>query len=150
MRPLLAFVLLCLSLFSLAARADEMMIVRSSQEFEEAMSTLQAAIKAHGYTLTRVQRVDVGLEAKGYKTDKYRVVFFGKPDEVKQIVAKHPELIPYLPLNIAIFAENNQTLLTTNHPAMLAEFFPDPDLAGYFKEWEKDVTAILDDVRQTQ
>lgn len=147
---ILPAILLCLSLLAPPALADELLMVRSGQDFEEAMSTLQAAIRNHGYTLTRVQRVDIGLEAKGYKTDKYRVVFFGKTEEISDISAKHPELIPYLPLNIAIFAENEQTLLTTSRPAMLAEFFPSADLAAVFKRWEKDVIAILDEVRETR
>jgi uncharacterized protein (DUF302 family) len=131
------------------AVADELLIVRSGQAFEEAMSTLQNAISAHGYKVARVQRVDVGLEAKGYKTDKYRVVFYGKPEEIAQLADKHPELIPYLPLNVAIFAEGNQTLLTVNRPTVLKTFFPNPELAPVFDRWEKDLVEILDEVRET-
>ena len=43
------------------------------------MAVLQHAIGTQGYTLSRVQRVDIGLTESGFKTDKYRVVFFGKP-----------------------------------------------------------------------
>ena len=132
------------------ARSDQLMIVRSSQDFEEAMSTLQAAIKNHGYQLTKVQRVDVGLEAKGYKTDKYRVVFYGKQDEMAQLARKHPEIIPYLPLNIAIFSEVNNTILTSLRPAVLKEFFQDPELLPIFERWENDLVKILDEVRETK
>ena len=61
------------------------MMVRSSEAFPEAMSVLQANIIKQGFTISRVQRVDVGLSAKGYKTDKYRVVFFGKGDEIQTL-----------------------------------------------------------------
>jgi len=56
---------------ALPAAADELTMVRSVQPFPEAMLTLQEAIKAQGYTITRVQRVDVGLTRMGYKTDLY-------------------------------------------------------------------------------
>lgn len=114
------------------------------------MSTLQAAIAARGYKVAKVQRVDVGLEAKGYKTDRYRVVFFGRPGEVEKLAAEHPELIPYLPLNVAIFAEEGQTLLTTARPTVLKEFFPQPELAPLFERWEKDLGEIFDEVRTTR
>lgn len=132
------------------AHADEMLIIRSSQQFEEAMSTLQAAIKHHGYTLAKVQRVDVGLTAKGYKTDRYRVVFFGKGEEVDRLSTKYPQLIPFMPLNIAIFAEDGETILTTNRPAVLKSLFPDPKLAKVFDQWDKDMIGIMDEVRETE
>lgn len=133
-----------------SAWADQLLIVRSTQNFEEAMATLQAAIAARGYKVAKVQRVDVGLEMKGYKTDRYRVVFYGRPGEVERLAADYPELIPYLPLNVAIFAEEGQTILTAARPTVLREFFPQPALAPVFERWEKDLTEIFDEVRATR
>lgn len=107
-------------------RADQLLLVRSHQAFPEAMASLQAGIARRGYKVTRVQNVDIGLSHTGYRTDNYKVVFYGKPEEVAQLTAQHPELIPYLPLNLAIFAEGEDTLLVTSRPGVLADFFPDP------------------------
>ncbi len=137
-------------LFAPGALADEMLMVRSSRDFEDTMSTLQNAITARGYTVSRVQRVDVGLEAKGYQTDKYRVVFYGKPAEIAALAERHPGLIPFLPLSVAIFAEGSQTLLATNRPGTLKAFFPAPELKPTFERWEKDLVEILDEVRQAR
>ena len=132
------------------AIADELLMVRSSQNFEDAMTTLQATIAEHGYKVTRVQRVDVGLEAKGYKTDRYRIVFYGKPGEIEALAAKYPKLIPYLPLAVAIFAEEGNTILTTARPALLKQFYPEPELKPMFDRWEKDLVDIMDDVREAK
>ena len=132
------------------ASADQLLIVRSNQAFEEAMSTLQGAISAAGYKVARVQRIDIGLESRGYHSDKYRVVFYGKAEEIAQLSAKYPELIPYLPLNVAIFAEGDNTILTTNRPGVLGEFFPAPELKAIFARWEKDLIRILDEVREAR
>ena len=131
-----------------AAVADELLIVRSAREFDETMSALQNAISARGYTVSRVQRVDAGLQAKGYQTDKYRVVFYGRPQEISSLAARHPELTPYLPLSVAILAEGEQTLLTTSRPGVLAAMFPDPELRTTFQRWEADLLAIFDEMRQ--
>jgi len=144
---LIAFALL---LGASATRADELLIVRSAQNFEEAMSTLQASISGNGYKVGKVQRVDVGLQAKGYKTDRYRVVFYAKPGELEALAQKYPTLIPYLPLNVAIFAEGGQTILTSARPGVLKEFFPQPELQPIFDRWEKDLIEILDEVRDTR
>lgn len=151
MKALLRSLLLAtLALASLQTHAGDLLMSRSSQNFEEAMSTLQNAITQHGYKVARVQRVDIGLTAKGYATDKYRIVFFGDPEEIARLSKKHPELIPYLPLSVAIFAEENNTLISTAHPRLLAEFYPDPELKPVFARWERDLTAIFDEVREAR
>jgi uncharacterized protein (DUF302 family) len=90
-----------------------------------------------------VQRVDVGLETKGFKTDFYRIVFFGKPEEMRALADQHPELLPYLPLKMVVFAEENTTLVLTNNPVLLSSFFKDQALAVHFRRWERDVRSIL-------
>jgi uncharacterized protein (DUF302 family) len=146
-RQVFAALLACLAL---RASADQLLMVRSGLPFPEAMANLQAAITAHGYTVTRVQNVDVGLSKTGYKTDNYKVVFYGRRDEVAQLAEDHPEIIPYLPLNVAIFAEGSDTILVTSRPGVLAEFFPAPELRPVFLRWEKDLTEILDAVREAK
>ncbi|MEJ2060922.1 MAG: DUF302 domain-containing protein [Gammaproteobacteria bacterium] len=133
-----------------SACAEDLLMVRSQLPFPEAMATLQESIDAHGYKVARVQRVDIGLKGQGFKTDKYRVVFFGKPKEIDTLAKEYPKLIPYLPPKIAIFAENGQTILVTSNPALFKRFYPDPKLAAHFDRWARDFRAILDDVRKAQ
>jgi len=74
--------------------AEDLLMVRSRLAFPEAMVALQDVISKKGYKVVRVQRVDIGLTGMGYKTDKYRVVFFSKLEEMRELSSKHPEMIP--------------------------------------------------------
>jgi len=141
--------LLCtlISMNSYAVVTGEMIMVRSGEAFPEAMATLQDAIRSKGYTLSRIQRVDVGLNAKGYKTDKYRVVFFGKGKQIQQLARQYPQIIPYLPLKIAIYAEGDNTILTSANPAVFLDMFKTPELKPTFELWLKDITEILNTVQ---
>ncbi|MFW2374522.1 MAG: DUF302 domain-containing protein, partial [Gammaproteobacteria bacterium] len=108
--------LIGLALFGLCLPAQaiitgELIMLRSEKPFAQAMESLQRAIKKQGYSVTGVRRVDQGLAESGYKSDKYRVVFFEKSDEVNALTERYPELLPYLPLKIVIFAEADETLL---------------------------------------
>lgn len=141
---------LVLPLWLNTACADGLIMARSSQNFEDAMNTLQATITKHGYTVAKVQRVDVGLEAKGYKTDRYRIVFFGKPEEIEMLAEKYPNLIPYLPQTIVIFAEEDNTIITAAHPTLLEQMYPDPELKQIFERWEKDMLDMMDDMRKAK
>lgn len=123
--------------------ADELVMLRVARPFPEAMNILQNQIRAQGYTVSRVQRVDVGLTSSGYKTAEYRLVFFGKEQELRTLSARHPDLIPYYPLTIVVIAEEDETLLLTTNPLKLMEFFNYPGLDAQFSQWERDIRSIM-------
>ena len=133
-----------LALWLAPAAAEEMMMVRLARPFPEAMSVLQQAITEHGYKVTRVQRVDVGLTSRGFATAEYRVVFFGKADEMQRLPERFPDLIPYLPLKIVLFAEGETTLALTFDPTVLAAAYAQPALGDQLRHWERDLRSILD------
>ena len=132
------------------AGAEEIIMRRSRQAFPETMLALQESIKAHGYTVSRVQRVDIGLTGMGYKTDKYRIVFLGKIDEIRAIAEKAPRMTPYLPLKISIFAEDGQTVLVTANPMLYAAIAGDAVDPVVFERWERDLRSIFHDVSQSE
>ena len=128
------------------AIAEDMIMTRSVLAFPEAMLALQESIAAHGYTVSRVQRIDVGLTGMGYKTDKYRIVFAGKIEEIRELTDKAPQLTPYLPPKIAIFAEGDQTILVTINPKLYADIAGEAIESVFFDRWESDLRSIFYDV----
>ncbi|HJX57302.1 MAG TPA: DUF302 domain-containing protein [Thiobacillus sp.] len=135
-------------LLCMPAAADDLLMARANRMFPEAMTLLQSAISSRGYTVTRLQQVNENLQRREFQSDMYRVVYFGKLEEVRRATARNPNLIPFLPLNITIFAEGDQSILVASHPQMLQEFFPDPELKALFERWEKDMVEIMDEVRE--
>jgi len=139
--------LACLLVFvAPQAGAEAIIMARSEQAFPETMLVLQESIKAHGYTVSRVQRIDIGLTGMGYQTDKYRIVFAGKIDEIRMLTEKAPQLIPYLPPKISIFAEGDQTVLVTIHPEIYARIAGDAVDPVFFQRWASDLQSIFHDV----
>lgn len=141
------YVVMLVLLLSPVLAAEELFMVRSQLSFPEAMTVLQQAIRENGYQVSRVQRIDIGLTRSGYKTDKYRVVFFGKLQEIRKISDQYPELVAYLPLKIAIFAENDETILLSSSFKHLRPFYSSVDLLASFAHWETDIQRILEQVR---
>ena len=128
------------------AIGDDLIMIRSVLAFPEAMLALQESIVAHGYTVSRVQRIDVGLTGMGYETDKYRVVFAGKIEEIREFTDKAPQLTPYLPPKVSIFAEGDQTILVTINPRQYAEIAGPAVDPAIFARWESDLRSIFHDV----
>jgi uncharacterized protein (DUF302 family) len=131
-------------------QADDLIMARSAQTFPEAMLTLQSTIKEYGYTVSRVQRVDIGLTKSGFQTDKYRIVFFGKKQEYDEMLELQPDLMAYLPLKIVIYAEDKETILLTTNPQFFSQIFKDEKLSVIFSRWENDIRSMFDDMRVAQ
>ncbi len=138
------------SLLSLPAQAQNILTVRTDLSFDFAMSFLQNNIESHGYTVAHVQRCDRGLNKAGHDTDLYRVIFLGKHDEIQRLSRESPELIPYLPLKIAVFAEGEHTIVSTINPTALNLFFADERLRAQFRRWENDLRSILNEVQNSR
>ena len=149
-RYLLSVLLLSLSVSSMPVMADDLIMVRTQQDFPEAMLTLQTSIREHGYAITRVQRIDIGLTGMGYETDKYRVVFVGKSKEIQYLVDKYPLLAAYMPPQVSIFAEEGDTVLITANPMIYADMIGDDKDKILFRRWESDVYSVFDDIRKAQ
>ena len=149
MRHLLAAILmLALSTVSaVASESDGLILHRSIQNFPEAMLALQTSIGEHGYTVSRVQRVDIGLTKSGYKTDKYRIVFFGKSSEIRAVKQSQPQLIPYLPLKVVIFSENNETLLVASNMTQFSTLAENENTKDLLQRWNNDIQSIFSEVK---
>jgi uncharacterized protein (DUF302 family) len=129
-----------------AAQAENMLMSRVPLAADIVLAYAQSSIEEHGYSIAHIQTCDDGLGDFGYKSDFYRVLFFGKAAEVRQISAEYPELVSYLPLKLAIIAERDETLLSILNPEALAPFFADQAVQIQLGRWHNDLVSILDDV----
>ena len=146
MRALTAVALL---LSAALCSADNMIMARVPMPAEIVFEYVKSSVEEHGYSVAHVQLCDGGMTDFGYKSDLYRVVFFGKVSEVRVISERYPELVAYLPLKIAIIAEAEETLLTALNPETLAPFFADQALQIQLGRWHSDLVSILSDVRRS-
>lgn len=151
LRRLLLTLLIALSLQTHATEIDgsnQLLMMRSRQSFPEAMLALQTTLVDYGYTISRVQRIDIGLTGMGYTTDKYRVLFFTKPNEFRQTIKKYPKLTAYLPLKLTIFAENDETIIATIDPVVLQFIEGSAEFNLLTRRWRSDIIAIMDELRE--
>lgn len=135
-------------LFALPAQASNLMMVRSKLPFVQAENLLKAQIEAHGYTVSSAKRIDIDLVAIGMTKGAYRVVQFGKPNEIKKLTNEFPEMIPFLPLQVVIFAEWEETLFVTLSPSFYSQIAPQGNLASIYTRWAQDLGSILNMMRQ--
>ncbi|WP_456407029.1 DUF302 domain-containing protein [Thiolapillus sp.] len=137
-------------LLALPLHADQnLLMARSSAKAVDVMDILKDTLPEYGYTVAHTQRCDGGMAEFDYKSDFYRVVFFGKLQEVREILARHPEMSAYLPLKIAVIAEKDETVLAAMDPRALSPMYPDdPALQLKLSHWRHDIRAMFDEIRR--
>ena len=150
MKPILRLFLLSLTLLSSSAMAENMIMLRVSHSFDNTMILLKEKLNDYGYKVAHIQKCDGGLTDSGYKTDFYKSIFYGKFEEMRHLTAAFPEIIPYVPLKIAVMQEKETVLLVAMNPEILTQFFPAEELAVQFSRWESDLRAIFEEVSETQ
>jgi len=136
------------TLFALPAQANDLMMARSKLPFSLAETQLKAQIEAHGYTISSAKRIDIDLVAIGMSKGAYRVIQFGKPAEIKRLTTDFPEMIPFLPLQVVIFAEWEETIFVTLSPAFYSKIAPQSDLVPIYTRWAQDLGSILNMMRE--
>lgn len=145
---ILKYLAVALILLSHSVFAENILMVRSHQNFNDTMAAAKLAIEEYGYTIAHIQLCDGGLHEFGYKTDGYNVIFFGKLEEVQRIASENPEMVPFMPLKLAVIAEKDETIVSILNPLELEKYLGSRNLHVQFKRWESDIRAILDELRQ--
>lgn len=129
--------------------ADQMLMARINMKTDLALEYLKTAVEEHGYSVAHIQKCDSGLGGFGFHTDTYRVVFFGKLEEIRRISDKHPEFVAYLPLKIAVEAEKGETVMVAVNPLTFNRYYAaDSDMLVQFERWRNDILSIFNDVHQ--
>lgn len=141
---------LFLVFFSASIQAEDIITTRIQSNFDTAMITIKEKLNEYGYTIAHIQKCDGGLSGKGYKTDSYKSIFFGKFEEMRKLTKEHPTLMPYLPMKLLVIKEESSIVLVILNPSSLKDFFPDPELNLLFSRWESDFRAILDEVNAAE
>ena len=141
----LCAMLLVTSVF--ASHQEELLIERVDAKFSFTWLALDKTIKAHNYKAAYLQRCDFALNERHYKSDKYRILFFGKYEEMKRMSKKYPELVPFFPLKITVMEEGDHTLIIATPPIVLLPLVKtDEDRMIVFR-WNEDMKSILDQVK---
>ncbi|SMN15952.1 hypothetical protein CRYPA_1900 [uncultured Candidatus Thioglobus sp.] len=143
----LALCALMLSSSVFSSSHDELLIERVNAKFSYTWLALNKTIKAHNYKSAYLQRCDFAMNERHYKSDKYRIVFFGKYDEMKRMSKKYPQLSPFFPLKITVMEESKHTLIIATPPITLLPLVDTNEDRMTVFRWNEDMKSILKQVK---
>ncbi len=148
MKKLLKLSILAMVLFSSFSYAENMITLRVNKSYNDVIILVKEKLSEYGYKVAHIQKCDGGMKSMGYKSDDYKVVFFGKLKEVRYLSNKYPLIIPYIPLKIAVIKESDSVVLVALNPSSLAPYFKEKELHTQFDRWENDLRAIFEEIAE--
>jgi len=149
MKTLRRLALAIILLFSFSASyAENMIMLRVNSSYDNVMIALKDKLVEYSYKVAHVQKCDGGLHSMGYKSDDYKVVFFGKLKEVRYLSKKYPQIIPFVPLKVAVIKEADSVVLVALNPSSLTSYFKEKELTTQFRRWENDIRAIFNEISE--
>jgi uncharacterized protein (DUF302 family) len=107
---------------------------------------LQKYTKKQGYTIGFKQRCDIGLKRAHYNSNKYRILFFGKYQEIKDITKRNPKITPHLPLSITSiesYEDKNITILVSASPKEWLSLVKSKKDKAIVNRWYLDILQII-------
>jgi uncharacterized protein (DUF302 family) len=132
---------------SIFAVHDKLLIERVDANFADTWAALSETVAAYHYQEAYLQRCDFALKERHYKSDKYRILFFGQYDEIKKMSKKYPKITPFLPLKVTVMEEGGHTLMIATPPITLSSLVKTHDDRMIIFRWQEEMKSILKQVK---
>jgi uncharacterized protein (DUF302 family) len=125
---------------------DQLVIVSSSQSFEQACRALEAAIPQQGFGLLGSHDLGGTLRAKGIDfKEKCRIFEVCQPQQAAAVLERDMRLNMALPCRLSVYSEAGQTRIGMISPvAMLGGLSSDAALVATATEVERSLRAIIE------
>ena len=137
-------------LLATQAQAENMLTIRIDDSYNNVMISIKDKLSEYGYQIAHIQKCDGGLKDMGYVSDEYKLIFFGMLEEIRSLSKKFPQIIPYIPLKIAVIKEKDSVVIVALNPSTLSAYFKNKDLQIQFGRWENDLRAIFSEMTEDE
>ena len=124
-------------------------IVESNKTFEQAVTDLEAAVKANQFGVLHIHDLGNTLRSKGMDfAEQCRVFEVCNPVQASKVLSTDMRLNMALPCRISVYTEQGKTKIGMIKPVpMLAALSQDASLAQVAKEVEASVRKMMDEAR---
>jgi uncharacterized protein (DUF302 family) len=118
----------------------------TSKTVTEAAAALHTAVQAHKFGVMHVHNLKETMAKKGvYIELECLVLEICQPLQAKKILEQNMSASTALPCRIAIYEEDDKTVIATMKPTTLLAMFNTPQLEEVAKEIEDTLTRIMED-----
>lgn len=122
--------------------------VDSQKTLEEAIDSIEVALKEEGFGVLWKFNIQDTLAKKGVELDKeFMVLEVCNPHEAKRVLSENSLVGYFLPCKIAIYKEQSQTKIGMPKPSSLIGFVADEKLIDIAKDIETRLIKCIDQAK---
>ena len=121
--------------------------VTTTKTFDEAVAALQAASQAHGFRVLYTHDVQETLAGKGFQREPLKIIEVCNAKYASQVLEADIGAALMLPCPITVYTQEGQVFISTMRPSVIADFFPEANIADVAQEVEVHILAIIGEAR---
>jgi len=110
----------------------------------EVLVALEEAVAAQGFRVLARHDLAAAMAKAGIEREPYLVVEVCNARIAAAVLAADPRIGALLPCRIAVYQEDDQTVLTTVLPTHLIGLFPDAGVAEHAAQVDQAMRAMVD------
>jgi uncharacterized protein (DUF302 family) len=117
-------------------------------EFDDAIDSVEAAMRRHGFTVKVMHDIQATLAAKGFVIKPIRIYEVEAPHDpsVNSLIEGQGErLARLMPCRVNVFVEDGVVVITALRPTLLCRVFPEDGLDEVASALERVLIAVVDE-----
>jgi uncharacterized protein (DUF302 family) len=117
--------------------------VRSNKSYADSIEAVVEATQKQGFKVQAVHDVAATLAEKGFEREPVTIVEVCNARHAYAVLAQDVRIGLMLPCPIMVYRQGDDTFIATMKPTLIAEFFPEADLADAAAAVEATVREIM-------
>ncbi len=121
--------------------------VETRKKFDDAVSAIEKISAEKGFRVLHTHDVAATLAEKGFPREPLKIVEVCNARYASEVLKKDVKIALMLPCPISVYTAGGKTFISTMLPTVLADFYPNAEIAGVAAEVEKAVLGIVNDAK---
>lgn len=122
--------------------------VTTDKPYADAVDAVTAAVEANGFRVQAVHDVAATLAEKGFMREPLTIVEMCNAKHAHAVLAQDVLIGLMLPCPIMVWEESGQVSIATMKPTLIAEFFPEADIAQTAQAVEDAILKIMNEAAE--
>ncbi len=118
---------------------------KTSKKFDETVAKIEELTASKQFRVLHVHDVQATLAEKGLEREPMKIVEICNAKFAHKALGVNHDVGLFMPCKINVYTENGETVVSAMRPAMISEFFEQPELKALADEVDTIVRSIVDE-----
>jgi uncharacterized protein (DUF302 family) len=115
--------------------------------FDETVAKIEELTVAKGFKVLYIHNVQETLEGKGFNRGPFKIIEVCNAKFAHNALNIDTNVGLFMPCKINVYTINGKTVISAMRPAMISEFFSQPELKELAGEVDEIVRSIVDEAK---